>query len=516
MAHGLILFTWFSALLALAAHLYGIAETPYAGYPYPPMSRQSSVAFLFLSTGILFAQSGKGLVRILIAHSVAGLMARLLVSASILIPFLVGLFRLRGERLGYYSLEFGVAITAMSSTVILFFLVWWCVSWIDKAEKAQSAAQQAIAERAAVLQKLAAIVENSEDAIYGKDLNGIITSWNKGAEKIYGYPEDEVIGRSVAMIAPSDSPEAFPAVLASVIQNERAVQLETVHCQKDGQRVDVSLTISPMSDASGTITGTATIARDITERKRAERVIEQLNEDVKRQKTQLEFSNKELEAFSYSVSHDLRTPLRAIEGFSRILMEDYREQLDEDAQRYLQIVRANTIKMDRLINDLLAFSRLSRQPVQKQLMHPESLVQSVLQDLQGEQNEHHAHITVSDLPACQGDPALLKQVWLNLIANALKYSRQRANAKVEIGSTGENGETVYYIKDNGVGFDMQYEHKLFGVFQRLHRAEDFEGTGVGLAIVQRIIHRHGGRVWAEGAVDKGAAFYFTMESGKTS
>jgi len=247
----------------------------------------------------------------------------------------------------------------------------------------------------------------------------------------------------------------------------------------------------------------------------------QLYETLQLRTEQLEAANEELEAFSYTISHDLRAPLRAIDGFSHILLTEYISQLPTKAQRYLGLVHNSTQQMGHLIEDLLAFSRLSRQPLNKQMVAPAKLVREVLVDLRAEQEGRQVEFIVGDLPACQADPILLKQIFVNLLSNALKFTRQRETARIEIGCgtskgsepTQRSGKTIYFVKDNGVGFDMQYVDKLFGVFQRLHRAEEYEGTGVGLAIVQRIVHRHGGRVWAEAEVDKGAAFYFTLEGG---
>lgn len=225
----------------------------------------------------------------------------------------------------------------------------------------------------------------------------------------------------------------------------------------------------------------------------------------------LEAANKELESFSYSVSHDLRAPLRAIDGFSRILLEEYSGGLPPDAKRYLQLVRSSAQQMGGLIDELLAFSRLGRKPLNKQSIMPIDIVNKVLEELQDEQAGRQIDIVIGNLPACEADPTLLKQVFTNLISNALKFTRKRETARIEIGSQLREGIVVYFIKDNGAGFDMQYVHKLFGVFQRLHSVDEYEGTGVGLANVQRIIHRHGGRIWAEGEVDKGATFYFIID-----
>jgi light-regulated signal transduction histidine kinase (bacteriophytochrome) len=238
---------------------------------------------------------------------------------------------------------------------------------------------------------------------------------------------------------------------------------------------------------------------------------DELEQRVIERTGQLEAANQELEAFSYSISHDLRAPLRAINGFARILLEEHAPHMTDAAQEYLSLVRDNAQQMGQLIDDLLAFARLSRQPLSKQPVAPADLVQQALNELRPLQEGRRINFTIGDLPLCQADPALLKQVLVNLLANALKFTGRREVAVIEVGCREAPGAHVYFVKDNGVGFNMAYANKLFGVFQRLHPAEEYEGTGVGLAIVQRIIHRHGGRIWAEAAVDQGATFSFTLE-----
>jgi PAS domain S-box-containing protein len=252
--------------------------------------------------------------------------------------------------------------------------------------------------------------------------------------------------------------------------------------------------------------------RNDERRRQAEEDLRVANALLDQRTVELEAVNKELEAFSWSVSHDLRAPLRAIDGFSRILLEDEATHLSEQASDCLREVRESAQQMGQLIDDLLKFSRLGRQPINTRLVATDKLVSECLEDLLPERAARQVEFVIGELPACQGDPALLKQVWMNLLSNALKYTRKKDVAVIEVGCREEDQDAVtWFVRDNGAGFDMRYVHKLFGVFQRLHRAEEYEGTGVGLAIVQRIVHRHGGRVWAEGQLDKGATFFFTLQ-----
>ncbi|NYB52881.1 MAG: two-component sensor histidine kinase [Methanobacteriaceae archaeon] len=244
------------------------------------------------------------------------------------------------------------------------------------------------------------------------------------------------------------------------------------------------------------------------------RKLNELNNKLKEQTEKLEDANQELEAFAYSVSHDLRVPLRAIDGFSRILVEDYEDKLDEEGIRLLNIVRDNTAKMGHLIDDILLLSRASRQEMKFNEIDMAALAKSVYGEFQGDVEGRNVEFNVGNLPNAYGDRALLSQVFQNLIANAIKFTRNKDPAVIEVGGKVEKNEIVYYVKDNGAGFDMKYINKLFGLFQRLHSPEEFEGTGVGLSIVQRVIRRHGGHVWGEGAVDKGATIYFTLPKNK--
>ncbi len=315
---------------------------------------------------------------------------------------------------------------------------------------------------------------------------------------------------SVSIISVEGWTEALGAVVTDLTERKRAEQ--------EIRALNADLEARVSARTADLETANWFLGKEIEQRKRSEEEIGRLNASLSERARALEGANRELEAFSYSVSHDLRAPLRGIDGFSRILTEEYAAQLPEEAQHYLQVIRTSTHHMDQLINDLLALSRASRQDLASCETDPAAIVNQVIEELRAEQTERQIQFVVGDpksaspgsLPPCRADPALLRQVYFNLLANAVKFTRQRPVACIEAGAVQMDGKTTYYVRDNGVGFDMKYADKLFGVFQRLHRAEEYEGTGVGLAIVQRIIHRHGGQVWAEAAPDQGATFYFTL------
>ncbi|MES2131109.1 MAG: ATP-binding protein [Bacteroidota bacterium] len=254
----------------------------------------------------------------------------------------------------------------------------------------------------------------------------------------------------------------------------------------------------------------AILFNDITERKQAEETIKMLNKELADNLHKLEFANKELESFSYSVSHDLRAPLRAIDGYINMLSDDFSEILNEDAKKYLATISKSAQKMTNLIDDLLAFSHVARNEIAKNQVDMEKIVRNIIEDLCNQYSLEKTVFKVGNLPPATGDSSTLKQVWVNLISNAYKYSKNNPSPSIEISSIQNNNESTYYVKDNGAGFDMQYYNKLFGIFQRLHNESEFEGTGIGLAIVQRIVTRHGGKVWADAKLNEGANFYFTI------
>jgi len=363
--------------------------------------------------------------------------------------------------------------------------------------------------------RLASIVESSNDAIIGKDLSAIVTSWNKGAENIFGYTAAEMIGTSIKRLIPAEKLHEEDQLLEKVKLGENVKPFETLRRAKDGRLINVSLTSSAIKDADGKIVGVSKVARNITERKEAEDKIHQLNVDLERRvverTAELQTANHDLEAFSYSVSHDLRAPLRHIMGFMQLLEKEAGSSLSEKSLERMATICQAAKRMGKLIDDLLALSRIGRMELQKSEVDLAELVRQTLGDFQAETGKRGIVWKIHPLPSVRGDGALLQMVLVNLISNAVKFTGSRAQAEIEIGcAPSSDSETVIFIRDNGAGFDPLYAGKLFGVFQRLHSQDQFEGTGIGLANVQRIIHRHGGRVWAEGVVDVGATFYFSI------
>lgn len=358
------------------------------------------------------------------------------------------------------------------------------------------------------------LFDNAPIGYHEVDAQGRLARVNQAELEMLGYSAGELLGQFVWKIS-EDEVLSRRAVLDKLAGTPPLAAFERMLRRKDGSTFPVLVEDRLVQGEDGAVLGIRAVVQDITERKQAENAIRELNarleQRVIERTEELEAANRELEAFSYSVSHDLRAPLRAVDGFSQAVIEDFGPALPEEGRRQLQVIRESAQRMGELIDDLLTFSRLSRQPLSKQAVKPERLVHAVLETLDSQRQGRQVEILVGDLPPCRGDSALLRQVWINLLSNALKYTRGRERAVIEIGSVRETKGNAYFVRDNGTGFDMRYADKLFGVFQRLHRAEDYEGTGVGLAIVQRIVHRHGGRVWAEAAVDRGATFYFTLE-----
>ncbi len=338
---------------------------------------------------------------------------------------------------------------------------------------------------------------NTSLLIFDRDLRFII------AEGLLleaaGFPIEDIEGRTLWEVLPAASAQRLEPMYRQALQGQN-FSFET-----DAEGKVYHVNVVPITLGESNIIAGLFIIYDVTESRQIEHAVQDLNSELAIYARQLEAVNQELEAFTYSVSHDLRAPLRAMDGFSQALLENFGEALPERAKHYLQRIRYNATQMGELINSLLALSRLGRQPLRKQPFSVQKLVQEILDSFA--ENLKDYHITLDPLPDAFGDPALIKQVFANLIENAIKYSQKQENPQIYVGTTNPH---TYFVKDNGIGFDMEYYHKLFNVFQRLHNSAEYPGQGVGLATVQRIIHRHGGRVWAESEVDKGATFYIDI------
>jgi PAS domain S-box-containing protein len=348
--------------------------------------------------------------------------------------------------------------------------------------------------------------------------DGKISDVNEAAVRVTGVPRGKLIGSDFSnyFTEPEKAREGYQRVFSEGFVTDYPL---TIRHAKGGL-TDVLYNASVYTDSGGNVLGVFAAARDITARKRAEEEIRRLNQDLERRVAErtgeLAAANRELEAFTYSVSHDLRAPLRQVDGFSQILLEEFGPQLEKAAQHHLQRIRDGTRQMGKLVDDLLNLSRVGRQEMSLRVTRLNPLIEEVLVQFEPQMQGRKIEWQIGELPSLECDPTLLKQVLANLLSNALKFTRPRERAVIEVGMSTQDGQAVIFVRDNGVGFSMKYVDKLFGVFQRLHRAEDFEGTGVGLATVQRIVHKHGGRVWAEGEPDNGATFYFTLGIPETS
>jgi len=394
--------------------------------------------------------------------------------------------------------------------VVFGLVVGWFAAWHRRTEGELRRAADQLRDEVAIRTRQASLLDLTHDTIFVHDMNDVITYWNRGAEEVLGWTAAQAVGKR--------APEFLRTVFPCPVEELRAKLLRTGRWEgeltktgSDGKQIVLSSRWALLRDSEGQPFAILESDNDITENKRREEQIRALNAQLEQRTLELEASNKELEAFAYSASHDLRAPLRHVAAYAELLQKTASSVLDERSRRYVANLLESAKKMGTLIDDLLAFSRIGRVETRVTLVSLGELLREVLRDIEPETAGRDIAWKVETLPSVHGDRSMLKVVLFNLIGNAVKFTGSRSHAEIEIGCSDSAGkELTVYVRDNGVGFDMKYANKLFGVFQRLHLSDDFEGTGIGLAIVQRIVARHGGRVWAQGIVDGGATFSFSL------
>ena len=393
--------------------------------------------------------------------------------------------------------------------VVFALLIGWFASRRRRIERDLLKARDELQAEVAVRTQQASLLDLTHDTIFVRGMDDIITFWNRGARQLYGWTAEEALGKPAHELLRTIFPAPIEEIRAQLLREGRW-EGELTKVRADGSQVVVASRWSLRRDPGEEPVAILETNNDITERRRGEERIRKLNADLERRTLELEASNKELEAFAYSTSHDLRAPLRHMVGYTELLQKHAASILDDKSRRYVSMVQESAKRMGTLIDDLLEFSRIGRTEAQNTLVSLGPLVREVMGEVERETEGRHIEWRVGELPIVHGDRSMLRLALSNLVSNAVKFTRTRPDARIEIGShDGDRGDVVVYVRDNGVGFDMKYVNKLFGVFQRLHRPEAFEGTGIGLATVQRIAHRHGGRVWAEAVENSGATFYFS-------
>jgi PAS domain S-box-containing protein len=361
------------------------------------------------------------------------------------------------------------------------------------------------------------LVESAREyAIIRLDPRGIIETWNAGAERSKGYKAQEIIGRHCACFyTPEEIKSGQPQLELKSALESGQYEADGWRLRKDGSRFWGNVVITPLRDSAGNHVGFSNISRDLTDHTRSRDAISGLNETLRQQNVKLTVANAELESFCYSVSHDLRSPLRSIDGFSQTLLEDYTDKLDAEGQDQLHRIRAASQRMGQLIDGLLDLSRLTRSEMLSEKVDLSALAREIAEELRIAAPQREADFVVAEGLMTEGDPRMVRIVLANLLGNAWKFTARRPRARIEFGQSVVDETEAFFVRDNGVGFDMQYSPKLFGAFQRLHLPADFAGHGIGLATVKRIVSRHGGRVWAQATVNAGATFYFTIQSTAT-
>ncbi len=494
-----------TAFVALIGHGYG-TETLYSFGPYGAIGLHTAATFIVLAVGVIAVRDHDGITGLLRSPGPGGQLSRRFLPLAILLPALIGWLRLIGQNAGLYDTAFGAALFAMTLTVILLIVTIRSAVWIDRADlqRQRMLADLDSARREALEREitLAAVVDSSDDAIVGSSVNGIIRTWNRGAERLYGYSAAEAIGLPMRVLIPPEQLPEFEGIVEACLDGKTIKNVQTVRLAKDGTSMVVSISAAPIRSAGGAVIGLSAIARDVRDQLRMMQALERQTAELKR-------SNDELTQFAYVASHDLQEPLRMVASYTELLSSRYQGQLDDRADKYITYIADGASRMQRLIRELLEYARVGTRAKPMAPVDLNEVAQEVLRVLKRLAEGAGAEIHVSPLPTVLGDDGQLGQVLQNLIGNAIKFRADRAPL-VKVYANRDGRLWRITVEDNGIGIDMKFHDRVFEIFRRLHDRDTYDGTGVGLAVVKRIVERHGGRVWFESVPGHGTSFHFTV------
>lgn len=497
-AQYLALFMILTSTAAIMAQLFGVTTLFFLPLAHE-LSISGTLTMFMLGVSILFSRPQKGIMRMVSSETFAGLAIRKVFPSAFIAMGCFGWLRWYFAAQGFLGSEFAATIMMYFGILTILVLILYHAGDVYRLEQEKMLVDGLLFENE---KKLQAIMDNTSSIIVLTDIDRRIIFVNRQYEKVFGLPKEIAAGRMIQDICPEGSARTLTGT-SEILNNGKSVEIEETVVTPSGPRTYITSGFSLM-DSDGRPYSLVFMFTDITDRKAAEKKTLHLNEELSQ-------ANKELDAFTHSVSHDLRAPLRAIEGLLKIILIDYGPKLGDEGRQLLLRVCANSAKMLQLIEDLLAFSRFSQRPLNSASIDMTELAKNVIEEIKPQIPGRHVDFEVEELPCAAGDINLIRQVFVNLLNNAVKFTAGKKEAFVKVGVLLKDTDApVYYVKDNGAGFDMQFLERLFGIFQRLHSQKDFEGTGVGLALVQRIVSRHGGRVWAEGKPNEGAVFYFTL------
>lgn len=508
MVQPLAVTTMLFALMAILGHSYS-ADIVFDVNTRSSTALSTALGLFLVGLGTLCLRPYDGWMRIISGTGAGSDMVRRLVPAIVLGVPLLGFVRLLGEDAGLYDGRYGAALMATAVVTVFTAIVLSVGLQINRHEDQRLLAD---AHRHRLQSLLDGLVENSRTVIVIQDPEGRFLLVNQAFERWRRISRDDVVGRTIFDLFSRDYAEQIDEMRKTVVKDRSTLTEEITAETKTDSRTFIAQ-IFPITDDADRLIGTGALATDITDRKKNEQMMQRLNAELEREAERTHEAVKELESFAHTVSHDLRSPLRAIDGFSQIVESDYDDQFDERGKHFLHSIRAGVKEMGELIDGLLEFSRLGRSKLDLAELDMREIAVHANEQLQYDRENRVVHVRIDELPRASADYRLIGAVFTNLLSNSHKFTRNRNIAEIQVGSVeGEGGQVpTYFVRDNGVGFEMRYVDKLFGVFERLHRSEDYEGSGVGLATVQRIVRRHGGCVWAQSELDVGTTIFFQLE-----